>query len=49
LIKKSGKMLEIILNDILDYSRLQKQKLRLIITKFDVEKTVDEVINLVQI
>ena len=49
MIKKSGKMLEIILNDILDYSRLQKQKLRLIITKFDVEKTVDEVINLVQI
>ncbi|KAL4441634.1 hypothetical protein ABPG74_021566 [Tetrahymena malaccensis] len=48
-IKESGCMLEIILNDILDYSRLQKQKLRLNINKFDMVNTIDDVINIVQI
>ncbi|MDU8942452.1 ATP-binding protein [Ovoidimarina sediminis] len=47
-IRSSGEALLVIINDVLDYSKIEAKKLTLVEEPFDLERTVSEVITLLQ-
>ncbi len=47
-IKNSGEALLVIINDVLDYSKIEAEKLQLHPTPFDLEKAIHEVLRLLQ-
>lgn len=47
-IKNSGEALLVIINDVLDYSKIEAQKLQLHIEPFDLERSIHEIIMLLQ-
>ncbi len=47
-IKSSGEALLVIINDVLDYSKIEAQKLELNPAPFDLEETINEVVTLLQ-
>ncbi|MEP1353800.1 MAG: response regulator [Tateyamaria sp.] len=47
-IKKSGEALLVIINDVLDYSKIEAQKLQLLPEPFDLERCIHDVIMLLQ-
>ena len=47
-IRSSGEALLVIINDVLDYSKIEAQKLTLVEEPFDLERTVSEVVTLLQ-
>ncbi|WP_299651326.1 response regulator [uncultured Tateyamaria sp.] len=47
-IKNSGEALLVIINDVLDYSKIEAQKLQLHVEPFDLERSIHEVIMLLQ-
>ena len=47
-IRSSGEALLVIINDVLDYSKIEAQKLELTPAPFDLEETINEVVTLLQ-